>query len=393
MSERPQSGMALLSRPETTCLVAESELDRVVRLAGSADHGPSTLPRHEIGPIASLCSELIAALRAHKSADSAIGQLERGAVEWARDGIAVDAVIDMVHRCVRIILEPADDIRASEVVDLLGRVSAVVAGAFVRYALEVTGYSDNARDNLAEQLIMGSRSRIAARDRGFVPAAEYWVLAIDIGDESRDGGTGGRDERVRARRAVTGIRLELDRVCDGAALAALSAQGGTVLIPTTDRPEHHVDTVAAALARAAGRRITVTVVRAALDDIPDAAECAYELLEIVRRLGRVGGVHRFSDFALEYQLSRPGPAREYLGTVLEPLAVHPELLATLRCHIANDLNRRKTARMLHVHTNTVDYRIRRIAALTGFDAKRCPDLWYLRSALVVAGMPIEGNAK
>ncbi|MGW5922387.1 PucR family transcriptional regulator [Nocardia fluminea] len=390
MSERPQSGIALLRRPETTCFVRESELDRVVRLAGSADHGPSTLPRHEIGPIASLCSELIAALRAHKSADSAIGQLERGAAEWARDGIAVDAVIDMVHRCVRIIVEPADDIRVSEVVDLLGRVSAVVAAAFVRYALEATGYSDH---NLAEQLIMGSRSRITARDRGFVPAAEYWVLAIDIGDESRDGGTDGRDERVRARRAVTGIRLELDRVCDGAALAALSAQGGTVLIPTTDRPEHHVDTVAAALARAAGRQITVTVVRAALADIPDAAECAHELLGIVWRLGRVGAVHRFSDVALEYQLSRPGPAQEYLRTVLEPLAVHPELLETLRCHIANDLNRRKTARMLHLHTNTVDYRIRRIAALTGFDAKRCPDLWYLRSALVVAGMPIEGNAK
>ncbi|MFE1594167.1 PucR family transcriptional regulator [Nocardia sp. NPDC058705] len=390
MTDRRQSGIALLSRPETMCVVRESELDRVVRLAGTADHGPGTLRRHEVAPIAGLCLELVVALRTEETADGAIGQLEHRAVEWARDGISVDTVLDTVHRCVRVILEPIGDIRPAQIVDLLGRVSTAIAGAYLRYALELSGHGGHARDNLAEQLIVGSRSRIVARDCGVVLAAEYWVLAVDIGAEPIDDGL---DERVRSRRAVTRLRLELDRACDGDALAALSAQGGTVLIPTDDRPEAHIDTVAAALSRASGRQLTVTVVRAALDDIPGAAECAHELLEIVRRLGRVGGVHRFSDFALEYQLSRPGPAREYLRTLLEPLSVHPELLDTLRCHVANDLNRRKTARMLHLHTNTVDYRIRRIAALTGLDAKRCPDLWYLRSALVVAGMSIEGQPK
>ncbi|MFE9789478.1 PucR family transcriptional regulator [Nocardia salmonicida] len=387
MNERPLSGIALLSRADTVCAARESELDRVVRLVVAHDHRPGTLRRDDVVSTARLCSEMVTALRTGKTMDSAIGQLARRTVEWARDGVAVDTVLDTVHRCVRIILEPADDIRPAEVVDLLGGAAKAIAGAYLRYTLESAGHNEHARDNLAEQLIVGSRSRSAARDCGVVPADEYWVLAIEFGDDSIDG----LDERVRARRAVTRLRQELDRSCDGDALAALSAQGGTVLIPTADRPEHHVDAVAAGLSRATDRQMTVTVVRAELDGIPDAAECAHELLELVRRLGQVGGVHRFSDFALEYQLSRPGPAREYLRTVLEPLAQHPELLETLRCHVANDLNRRKTARMLHLHTNTVDYRIRRIAALTGFDAKRCPDLWYLRSALVVAGMPIEGN--
>ncbi|MFD3510130.1 PucR family transcriptional regulator [Nocardia sp. NPDC058666] len=387
MTESQQSGIALLTRPETACVGREPELDRVVRLAGSADRWLGTVRRQVIRSIAALCLELVD----EQTADAAIGQFDHRAVEWARDGVSVETILDTVHRCMRIILEPAGDIGPLEVVDLLGKASAAIAGAYLRCALEPSGHNGHARDTLAEQLITGSRSRSAARDCGVALAAEYWVLAIDIGDETRPDGTDGLDERVRSRRAVNRVRLELNRCCDGDALAALSGQGGTVLIPTTDRPEEHVDQVTAALSRAACRPLTVTVVRSARDDIPAAAECAHELLEVVRRIGRQGEVHRFSDFALEYQLSRPGPAREYLRTLLAPLHDHPELLETLRCHIANDLNRRKTARMLHLHTNTVDYRIRRIADLTGLDAKQCPDLWYLRSALVVADVPIEGK--
>ncbi|WP_280381795.1 helix-turn-helix domain-containing protein, partial [Nocardia wallacei] len=44
--------------------------------------------------------------------------------------------------------------------------------------------------------------------------------------------------------------------------------------------------------------------------------------------------------------------------------------------------RQRTARLLHVHTNTVDYRLKRIGQLTGFDPTQASGLWYLRSALV-----------
>ncbi|WP_174189768.1 PucR family transcriptional regulator, partial [Nocardia barduliensis] len=78
----------------------------------------------------------------------------------------------------------------------------------------------------------------------------------------------------------------------------------------------------------------------------------------------------------------PGPAREHLGSLLDPLDEHPELLETLQVHIAHNLNRGRTARLLHVHTNTVDYRLKRIAQLTGFDPTMASGLWHLRSALV-----------
>ncbi|WP_186817572.1 PucR family transcriptional regulator, partial [Nocardia neocaledoniensis] len=128
-------------------------------------------------------------------------------------------------------------------------------------------------------------------------------------------------------------------------------------------------------------------------ELPAAAERAHELLAIARRAGRRGAVHQFRDFALEYQLTRPGPAREHLRHLLAPLDDHPELLQTLRIHLATEANRLHTARLLHVHTNTVDYRLRRIATLTGLDAKRCPDLWYLRAGLVVTAVTAPEKAR
>jgi len=107
-----------------------------------------------------------------------------------------------------------------------------------------------------------------------------------------------------------------------------------------------------------------------------------QLLDMVQRLRSTPGLYRFDDLALEYQLTRPGPGREYLGSLLDPLDEHAELLETLQTHIAHNLNRQRTARLLHVHTNTVDYRLKRIGQLTGFDPTKASGLWYLRSALV-----------
>ncbi|MFC8529301.1 PucR family transcriptional regulator [Nocardia sp. NPDC057227] len=84
---------------------------------------------------------------------------------------------------------------------------------------------------------------------------------------------------------------------------------------------------------------------------------------------------------LHRQLTRPGPARAHLAAMLDPLDAHPELLQTLRVHFRNESNRKRTARELYVHPNTVDYRLRRIARLTGHDPVTGGGAWRLRSAL------------
>lgn len=179
--------------------------------------------------------------------------------------------------------------------------------------------------------------------------------------------------------ALRRMQAELAGRYPGRALAVLSDDGGTLLIPVDGPP---AEAVISQLSRVAGVPITAASVTAATAEIPEAAERAHTTLDVVQRLGLPSGIHHFTDLALEYQLTRPGPGREHLGRLLAPLDDHPELLTTLRCHLASDLSRSCTARRLHVHANTVDYRLKRIAQLTGLDLTRADGVWLLRSAFV-----------
>ncbi|MBF6351493.1 helix-turn-helix domain-containing protein [Nocardia flavorosea] len=89
-----------------------------------------------------------------------------------------------------------------------------------------------------------------------------------------------------------------------------------------------------------------------------------------------------ADLAVEYQITRPGPARRRLAKSLDPLLPQPELLETLSTHLAYERNRQRTARALYVHANTVDYRLRRIARLTGLDPADSEGLWHLQAAMI-----------
>lgn len=57
-----------------------------------------------------------------------------------------------------------------------------------------------------------------------------------------------------------------------------------------------------------------------------------------------------------------------------------ELLETLRAFLRHS-GRRPAASFLHVHPNTVDYRLRRITNLTGLDPTRVGDAALLGAAL------------
>jgi DNA-binding PucR family transcriptional regulator len=51
-----------------------------------------------------------------------------------------------------------------------------------------------------------------------------------------------------------------------------------------------------------------------------------------------------------------------------------DLLETLRTFVACDLDRRRAAERLHVHPNTLDYRLRRVEELTGLRLSSTSDL-------------------
>ncbi|WP_189595134.1 PucR family transcriptional regulator [Nocardia cerradoensis] len=167
-----------------------------------------------------------------------------------------------------------------------------------------------------------------------------------------------------------------------AAFTMLGTSGGTILLPS-DADEQFPDEVVSELSLAVGGAVPVAAVRSSAAAIPRATDLAHDLLDIVLRLGYAPGLYTLADLALEYQLTRPGPGHSSLTAPLEPIFAIPELIDTLRSHIAGNFNRQKTATALKIHRNTVDYRLRRIKDLTGFDPYDHSDLLRLQSALIV----------
>ncbi|QIS23375.1 PucR family transcriptional regulator [Nocardia terpenica] len=235
--------------------------------------------------------------------------------------------------------------------------------------------------SLASALLAGRPVSAIARESGIAIADEYHVVALAIPPHHDHHGPAA-DVAAEARHRAHRLQAALAERGGTAVLSQLSVGGGTVLIPRPRVGDRDIDLLIQHAARSAQIPVTATVVSSTAAGILAAAQRAHELLDVAQRLRVRHGVYRFDDLALEYQLTRPGPGREYLASLLDPLDGHPELRNTLVQHIGSGLYRQQTARILNVHVNTVDYRLRRIAQLTGLDPGQPAGLWYLQSALV-----------
>jgi hypothetical protein len=118
---------------------------------------------------------------------------------------------------------------------------------------------------------------------------------------------------------------------------------------------------------------------AALEEVRLAADVA-------QRLGRTGLLD-LPAMAPELLLARsPRLATLIRNRALEPLRPvpgrrGPDLVKTLRVLFEERLDRRRTAAALHVHPNTLDYRLRRVQELTGLDLDKPGDIALLVLAL------------
>lgn len=328
------------------------------------------------------CLELSICILDGQARPEQIRRLEEEAARWARAGIPISTILRLVHDGVRLGIElvgnrtnedgETQPVDMDRVLDLLATVTTTIAHGYAPHHTP-TAYDPHAAARmLATALLAGRPSATLARQHGLEVADTYLVLAVSLAHAPR----------VTPDQAAHRVRARLAHRFRDACLPILSPGGGTVLVPDDLLEDDELEALIDELSAAAGVRVTATVVHAATGELPGAAELAHQLLDVVHRLGTVGGVHRFTDLALEYQLTRPGPGLDRLAELLDPLDDQPDLLQTLQCHVAGDLDRRRTARALHLHPNTIDYRIKRIAHLVGLDATRSTDVWYLRSALI-----------
>ncbi|WP_067865761.1 PucR family transcriptional regulator [Nocardia shimofusensis] len=347
------------------------------------------------------CRELAAAALADADPTVVTARLVEAAAACAREGVALGAVhravFDNVRREFEQLRTPATPAGADRRLwETLENITVAVSVGYLDEARTIGAQHHNALDTVTASLLGGIADPTEADDCGIELAASYSVLAVALPpprtdsdaaqsfrtgpvlsaapDGRRESGGGQMLRRVRAALAERG---------GPNVLSLLGRDGGTVLVPASASSRPDMAHLVVALTEAAGAPITATVVTAAPRvELPASADCAHELLDMVRRLRMDPGLYRMADLALEYQITRPGPGLDHLGTVLDPLDAQPKLLETLRCHIGNGLNRQRTARMLDLHTNGLDYRLRRIGRLTGHDPGDARGICYLRAALV-----------
>lgn len=132
-------------------------------------------------------------------------------------------------------------------------------------------------------------------------------------------------------------------------------------------------------------------------DLSEALEELRLLVDLGRRLGYSGRLDPGA-FVAELLLARSprlaGLARQRALGPLEQYAERrgTDLIDTLAAFLDSDLDRRSAAERLHVHPNTLDYRLRRVAELTGLDLGRAGDLTLATLALKQRAMtaPLEG---
>ncbi|MGW3625119.1 PucR family transcriptional regulator [Streptomyces sp. NPDC000880] len=117
-----------------------------------------------------------------------------------------------------------------------------------------------------------------------------------------------------------------------------------------------------------GGRAGVSDVVGRSDRLADAAREATWSLDIARDQG--ASLLRYADTDLLLGPRNPAEARALVNRVLRPVLELPseqanELLTTLRVFCENGRSWQRTADVLHVHRQTVLYRVRRIEQLTG----------------------------
>jgi DNA-binding PucR family transcriptional regulator len=126
-------------------------------------------------------------------------------------------------------------------------------------------------------------------------------------------------------------------------------------------------------------------------EITRSYEEASRTLETLRRLGRTGTVTAFADLGIHrllLQVPDLSELRAFADDVLGKLSRSErdrrcEYLTTLACYLRENSSPQRAARFLHVHPNTVAYRVKRIEEITGLSLDQYRDRLTTQVALEI----------
>lgn len=317
-----------------------------------------------------------------------IGFLLRSVANRAEERIPLPDVLSAYYAGFRAcwdelsaLAEPRDGLEMVQVGKLvlayLSMVTVAITETYVETSSALVGREREARVALLGRVLEGVDTPADWSGAGLTAYDEITVVSL------RHPGPRLRDpvaSAVESRRRVRAVREALARVAGTDPLWDLATTGGTLVL----RGTVPITEVEAALRKVVRSRWWAGVASAVPG--PAAAEActaASSCAEVASRLRRPTGAYGLEQLLFEVQVTQAGPARARLHGLLASLDEHPDLLATLTAHVAESGGRTATAERLHVHPNTLDYRLRRIRELTGLDPTDRDGGQLARAALVV----------
>ncbi|MEO6090135.1 MAG: helix-turn-helix domain-containing protein [Umezawaea sp.] len=117
-------------------------------------------------------------------------------------------------------------------------------------------------------------------------------------------------------------------------------------------------------------------------ELADGYAEARDVLRLVVAGRRPAGVYRVIDVLVEYALIGNEAITARLAEIIRPLRDHPVLWETLVALQDADFSRNEAAKNLFIHRSTLDYRVRRIAKVTGHDPSSGRGVQALSAALI-----------
>jgi sugar diacid utilization regulator len=297
--------------------------------------------------------------------------------------------------------------------------AATICGVILGRERVVAAAARQVRDDLVEGLLLGSGRENGevgrwARHLGYDSARDHRILAVAFeaagsarADSSRAGSSRAGSSRAGSSRAGSaGERVAAavehffaTRV--PGAISSIREDEVVVVMPESGRPHHGAEEAGRLSASCLARMrdlfpetvITIGIGGACRDpaDIARSYGQARRTIDAVVRLGRQGQVVAFEDLGIHrllLQVPDLAELRSFATEILGKLGGQErqrgtELLTTLACYFRENNSPQRTARSLHVHPNTVAYRIRRIQEITGLQLGNYRDRLMAQVALEI----------
>ena len=236
-----------------------------------------------------------------------------------------------------------------------------------------------------------------ARQLGADLSRPHTVLVIRRDAAQEQAGTVHEDREAYAQRSLLSLVQRTGAAWGGAALIATRSDHVVVM---WDDAEHNRSALDFAehlrreiQAYASGWTATISVGPSCADvrEYGDAYRLTCGVLDLVQqsdRRDRVVSLDSIGAYRLLLQVKRPQELQRFAESTLG--GVHgydhrhqTKLGATLHCYMANRCNVAITAKQLHVHPNTVAYRLRRIEELLDIDLGDPQAMLHLQLALMI----------